>query len=98
MSSSDHESILGRVAPMSWSLDHEAAREAAVDEVNQVVGLLSSLIATEERAEQPATARIAELTDRQAGWARAGENLYNASREHIDEIRATCAQILHGEL
>jgi hypothetical protein len=94
----DDRSVLGKVTPAEWNPADEAAREAALEEVSQVIGLLSSHIAREEHAHQPDPARIDELKERQAQWAQAAESLYAASRERIDDIRAACSQILRGAI
>lgn len=97
-SSSDDSSVLGRVKPAEWNLDDEAAREAALEEANRVIGLLSERIAREEHTRPPSPARIAQLRDRQARWAQAADSLHNASPDRVDDIRAASSQILRGTI
>jgi hypothetical protein len=95
-SDSDHKSVLGRVEPREWDPDDDAAREAALEDVNQVIGRLSSLLDREQHLGEPGSARMTELRERQAEWAQVAESLHNASRERVEHIRATCSQILRG--
>lgn len=88
--------MLRDVTPAEWDPEAEAAREAAMEGINRVVGRISARLSEEEHQDQPDPGQVASLLEQQAHWARVSGGLHHASAQRIAEIRAECSRILSG--
>lgn len=91
----ESDSVLARVQPGGYDSSATTEYEVCRELLGQVVAFYSGELADQERSTSPDSARIAELRESRAHYARLMRDLDVKDRDQVARVRQECVQVLH---